>query len=164
LRINWRTVGTIIERVVADELDPHRLDDLYEIGIDGVSCRKQHHDLTIVAGHRSGKVVRAEAGKDTAAARRFYDARSAGEQRAHRLTAVSLDMGAAYPKVTAQRAPQAVICWDPFHVVAVRHPRARHRPAAPTGTTCARLPMRAKRFNGGRWGDRDGRTRRGSRP
>jgi hypothetical protein len=30
-----------------------------------------------VAGHRSGKVVWAEAGKDTAAARRFYDARAA---------------------------------------------------------------------------------------
>lgn len=37
LRINWRTVGAIIERVVADELDPHRLDDLYEISIDEVS-------------------------------------------------------------------------------------------------------------------------------
>jgi transposase len=28
LRVNWRTVGAIVERVVADELDPHRLDDL----------------------------------------------------------------------------------------------------------------------------------------
>jgi transposase len=119
LRINWRTVGAIIERVVADELDPHRLDDLYEIGIDEVSYRKQHHYLTIVANHRSGKVVWAEAGKDTAAAKRFYDA--LGPERARKLTAVSMDMGKAYPKVTAQHAPQAVICWDPFHVVAVRH-------------------------------------------
>jgi hypothetical protein len=38
LRVNWRTVGAIIERVVADELDPHRLDGLYEIGVDEVSC------------------------------------------------------------------------------------------------------------------------------
>ncbi|HVM14854.1 MAG TPA: helix-turn-helix domain-containing protein [Egibacteraceae bacterium] len=36
-RINWRTVGAIVERVVADELDPHRLDGLFEIGIDEVS-------------------------------------------------------------------------------------------------------------------------------
>ena len=46
LRINWRTVGAIIERVVTDELDPHRLDGLYEVGIDEVSYRKQHHYLT----------------------------------------------------------------------------------------------------------------------
>ena len=31
VRINWRTVGAIIERVVADELDPHRLDGLFEV-------------------------------------------------------------------------------------------------------------------------------------
>ena len=117
VRINWRTVGAIIERVVADELDPHRLDGLYELGIDEVSYRTQHHYLTIVADHRTGKVVWADEGKDTAAAERFYDA--LGQARAHRLTAVSMDMGAAYPKVTRQRAPQAVICWDPFHVVAM---------------------------------------------
>ena len=37
MRINWHTLGAIIERVVADELDPHRLDGLFEIGIDEVS-------------------------------------------------------------------------------------------------------------------------------
>ena len=74
VRINWRTVGAIIERVVADDLDPGRLDDLFEIGIDEVSYRKQHHYLTVVANHRTGKVVWADEGKDTAAAKRFYDA------------------------------------------------------------------------------------------
>jgi len=34
VRIHWRTVGRIIERVCADELDRDRLDDLFEIGID----------------------------------------------------------------------------------------------------------------------------------
>jgi transposase len=37
VRIHWRTVGRIIERVCADELDPDRLDGLYEIGI-GTVC------------------------------------------------------------------------------------------------------------------------------
>jgi hypothetical protein len=31
-----------------------------------------------------------------------------------------MDMGKTYPKVTRQLAPQATICWDPYHVVAVR--------------------------------------------
>jgi transposase len=150
VRINWRTVGAIIERVVADELDPHRLDGLFEIGIDEVSYRKQHHYLTIVADHRTGKVVWADEGKDAAAARRFFDA--LGEQRSAQLTAVSMDMGKAYPKVTAERAKQAVICWDPFHVIAmatreldvVRRAHWNHlRDSAD--------PITAKRFKGARW-------------
>jgi len=150
LRVNWRTVGVIIERVVADELDPDRLDGLYEIGIDEVSYRKQHHYLTIVADHRSGKVVWADEGKDTAAAKRFYDA--LGERRSTQLTAVSMDMGKAYPAVTAERAPQAVICWDPFHVAAmasreldiVRRAHWNHLRETTDAAT-------AKRFKGARW-------------
>jgi transposase len=149
-RVNWRTVGAIIERVVADELDPHRLDDLYEIGVDEVSYRKQHNYLTIVADHRSGKVVWADEGKDTAAAGRFFDA--LGDKRAHKLTAVSMDMGPAYPKAVAERAPQATICWDPFHVIAMATReldvvRRAHWNRLREHTD----PATAKRFKGGRW-------------
>jgi transposase len=149
-RVNWRTIGAIIERVVADELDPGRLDDLYEVGVDEVSYRKQHHYLTIVANHRTGKVVWADEGKDTAAAERFYDA--LGEARSHKLRAVSMDMGKAYPKVTRDRAPQAVICWDPYHIVAMatreldvmrRAEWNRLRQTTDAAT--------ARRFKGARW-------------
>jgi len=149
-RVNWRTVGAIVARVVADEFDAHCLDDLYEVGIDEVSYRKQHHYLTIVADHRTGQVVWCDEGKDTAAAERFYDA--LGEARSHQLRAVSMDMGKAYPKVTRQRAPQAVICWDPYHVVAmatreldvVRRAQWNHLRATTDTAT-------AKRFKGARW-------------
>ncbi|MQA17399.1 MAG: ISL3 family transposase, partial [Pseudonocardiaceae bacterium] len=150
VRINCRTVGEIIARVVADELDPHRLDDLFEIGIDEVSYRKQHNYLTIVADHRTGDVVWADEGKDTAAAERFFDA--LGQTRAHKLQAVSMDMGKAYPKVTVERAPQAVICWDPFHVVALATKeldvvrRAHWNQLRATAD-----PVTAKRFKGARW-------------
>lgn len=149
-RVNWRTVGAIIERVVADELDPHRLDDLYEIGIDEVSYRKQHNYLTIVADHRSGRVVWADEGKDTAAAERFFDA--LGERRARRLTAMSMDMGPAYPKVAAKRAPQATICWDPFHVVAMATRELDVvRRAHWNQLRASADPATAKRFKGARW-------------
>ena len=150
LRLNWRTVGAIIQRVVADELDPARLDDLYEIGIDEVSYRKQHNYLTIVANHRTGQVVWADEGKDTTAAERFFDA--LGQQASKRLTAVSMDMGPAYPKVVAGRAVQAVICWDPFHVVALSTReldvvRRAHWNQLRASTN----PATAKRFKGARW-------------
>ena len=117
VRVNWRTIGAVIARVVADELDPRRLADLYEIGIDEVSYRKHHNYLTVVADHRSGKVVWCDQGKDTATAQRFFD--DLGPVGSATLTAVSMDMGKAFPKAVAARAPQAVICWDPFHVVAL---------------------------------------------
>jgi transposase len=34
LRIDWDTVGRIVARVCADELDPDRLSDLYDIGVE----------------------------------------------------------------------------------------------------------------------------------
>jgi transposase len=43
LRIAWLTVGAIVERVVADGLDPHRLDGLVSIGVDEISWKKRHN-------------------------------------------------------------------------------------------------------------------------
>jgi transposase len=34
LRVDWDTVGRIVARVCADELDPDRLNELYDIGIE----------------------------------------------------------------------------------------------------------------------------------
>jgi len=36
VRIDWDTVGRIITRVCADELDPDRLENLFEIGVETV--------------------------------------------------------------------------------------------------------------------------------
>ena len=119
LRIAWRTVGAIVQRVVSDELDPDRLNDLFEIGIDEISWRKQHNYLTLVSNHRSGKVVWGAQGKDTKTADGFFT--ELGKERASELTAVSMDMGKAYQKSVRKEdhAPQATICIDPFHVVAL---------------------------------------------
>jgi len=56
LRIDWGTVGRIIRRVCADELDRSRLEDLYDIGVDEVSWRKQHRYLTLVVDHQRRQV------------------------------------------------------------------------------------------------------------
>ena len=46
--INWRTVGTIVERVVAERLDAQRLEELYVIGVDELSHRRHHQYLSVV--------------------------------------------------------------------------------------------------------------------
>jgi transposase len=116
LRVHWRTVGRIIERVCADELDPGRLDDLFEIGIDEVSWRRQHRYLTLVCDHRRGCVVWGTEGSGQDAADRFFD--ELGPERSARIEAISMDMGPGYAKSARApgHAPQAVVCIDSFHV------------------------------------------------
>ena len=73
LRIDWDTVGRIVARVCADELDPSRLDHLYEIGIDEVSWKRQHKYLTLVIDHQRRQVVWGCEGSGQAAADAFFD-------------------------------------------------------------------------------------------
>lgn len=114
LRIHWRTVGRIVQRVCAEELDPDRLDGLFEIGIDEVSWRKGHRYLTLVADHHRRQIVWGAEGASAATADQFYQ--QLGAERCARITAVSMDMGPGYAKSTRANAPQAVVCIDSFHV------------------------------------------------
>ena len=56
-RLDWDSVGRICSRVVADGLDPARLDGLVRIGVDEVSWKRHHHYLTLVADHDTKKIV-----------------------------------------------------------------------------------------------------------
>lgn len=152
VRIDWDTVGRICERVAADELDPGRLDDLFDVGVDEISWKKHHNYLTLVADHATDKVVWGAEGKDTATLDGFFA--ELGPARSGRIRAVSMDMGPAYAKsVRAEgHAPQAVICYDPFHVVKigtdalekVRREIWQQLRALPD-------PAFAKKFKGARW-------------
>jgi len=113
-RIHWRTVGRIVQRVCASELDQRRLDDLFEIGIDEVSWRKGHRYLTLVADHQRRQIVWGAEGASAATADEFY--KQLGPERAAAITAVSMDMGPGYAKSTRANAPQAIVCIDSFHV------------------------------------------------
>ncbi len=152
LRIAWPTVGAIIERVVADGLDPHGLDGLVSIGVDEISWKKRHNYLTVVVDHAAGDVIWTGPGKDAAALDAFFA--ELGPQRAAELTAVSMDMGKAYPKSARKKghAPQAQICWDPFHVVAVGAKAMDTVRRAHWNQLWATTdPHTAHRFKGARW-------------
>ncbi len=90
---------------------------LFDIGVDEISWRKHHRYPTLVFDHDTSKIVLGTAGKNAAALDRFFDDSPTGG--AERIEAVSMDLGPAYAKAVRARAPQAVICFDPFHVVKV---------------------------------------------
>lgn len=113
--IDWDTVGRICDRVVADELDPGRLDGLYDIGVDEISWKKHHNYLTLVVDHTSNKVVWGAPGRDAKTLDGFFD--ELGEARSGQIRAVSMDMGPAFRKSVLAHAEQATVCIDPFHAV-----------------------------------------------
>lgn len=149
-RIAWRTVGAICERVCVDALDPDRLSRLVDIGVDEISWRKHHRYLTLVSDHDTGKIVWGKPGKDTAALDAFFDELPDGA--AERIEAVSMDMGPAYAKAVREHAPEAVICFDPFHVVKLATD-ALEALRRQVWQAARKLPDKriAKKFKGARW-------------
>jgi len=116
MRISWRTVGNIIERVCAGQLAARdMLAGLARIGIDEISYKRGQKYLVVVVDHDSGRLVWAAPGRSTATVGKFFDA--LGPERAAALTHVSADGADWIASVVAERAPQAVLCADPFHVV-----------------------------------------------
>jgi transposase len=117
LRVTWRSVATIITRVVAQRsATTDRLTGLRRIGVDEISYRKGHRYLLCVVDHDTGRLVWADKGRDSATLRRFFDV--LGEERAALLTHISADGAEWIHTVAAERAPQALVCLDAFHVVA----------------------------------------------
>ena len=116
MRIAWRTVGRIIERVVGefDLFDP--LDRLRRIGIDEISHRKGQRYITVVVDHDSGRLVWAAPGRDKATVRAFFDA--LGPERTAAIEVVTADAAPWIRSVVQERCPKATLCMDPFHVVA----------------------------------------------
>jgi transposase len=155
MRISWRTVGHIIARVSAEQLaGTDTLAGLRRIGIDEISYKRGHKYIVVVVDHDSGRLVWAAPGRDTATVNAFFDA--LGAERAARLTHVSADGAEWIAGVVTARAPRAVLCADPFHVVSwatgaldeVR--REAWRQARTAGQTASRqLGSRVQRLSTG---------------
>ena len=152
VRIDWDTVGRIIERVMATGLDPQRLDNLFVCGVDEVSWRKGHSYLTLVSNNATGKFVWGKEGKDTATLDSFFD--ELGQERSEAIEAISMDMGPAFEKSARKpgHATKAVICYDPFHVVQLVT-TALDKVRRQVWQDLRKLPDQdaARRFKGARW-------------
>jgi transposase len=118
MRIAWRTVGAICERVCDEaQREVDLLDGLRRIGIDEISHRKGQRYLTVVVDHDTGSLVWAAAGRDRKTVEAFFDA--LGETRCKQIELVSCDMASWIAGPVADRLPGTVRCVDPFHVIAL---------------------------------------------
>jgi transposase len=116
MRVAWRSVGTIVERVGAEAVrEVDLLDVLRRVGIDEISDRKRQRYLTVVVDHHTGRLAWAAPGRDRKTVLQFFYA--LGEERCKQIELISADMAAWLSGPIAERVPDAIRCVDPFHVV-----------------------------------------------
>src|SRR5487761_1392820 len=117
LRVSWDAVRSIVARFAAGAsagLD--RLAGLARIGIDEKSWGKGSDKfLMIVTDHDRGKIAWIGEGRCQATVHAFFDA--LGDERCKLLTDVSADGAEWIHDVVREKAPQAKIALDAFHIV-----------------------------------------------
>ena len=116
MRVVWRTVGSIVSRVVPRHLGSleERLEGLRHIGIDELSYRRHHEYITVVVDHERSAVVWAARGKNAKTLRAFFD--ELGANRCANIESVTIDMSKAYIKAVTEKIPGARLVYDRFHV------------------------------------------------
>jgi transposase len=116
MRIAWRSVGWICERVTLEAQAQHDLlSGLARLGFDEISVRKGQRYLTVVVDHDGGRLVWAAPGRDRKTVEKFLDL--LGQQRCEQIELVSCDMADWITRPIAERCPNAEVCLDAFHVV-----------------------------------------------
>lgn len=114
--ISWRAVNNACVRVATEALGRvDLLEGLAAIAIDEVKYKKGQRYLTVVCDHFSGRVIWAAKGRTKAVVGQFFDA--LGHERAAGLAFVTCDGAEWIRTVVAERAPQATVCLDTFHVI-----------------------------------------------
>lgn len=111
----WRMLFAHIHKAYG-ELD---LAELVHVGVDELNCRKGHAYLTVFADLIQRRVIYATEGKDHSTFQRFAEELLKHNGHPKAITAVALDMSAAYAKGAREELPNARIVNDPFHVTAL---------------------------------------------
>ena len=156
MRCGWETVTAIINRGVAELLDARRLEALYRIGVDEICYRHPHRYLTVVGDHDTGTVIDIQPGRSEESLANFYQ--SQPDSIVSGIEVVSMDVSKAYSAATRTHAPQATICYDPFHIMQWVN-RALDRVYAEAATGPGRAAMSTPDWKATRWALRTGENK-----
>ncbi len=119
-RCSWGTVATAVEAAVAYGLAHRDLDDVTHIGIDEISRKRGHVYVTNVYDLARKRLVWSGEGRSTDTLNVFFD--FLGPEKTAALEGICCDMWKPYILVIKDRAAQAVLVFDKFHIV--RHLRS----------------------------------------
>jgi transposase len=156
MRCAWETVTAIINRGVAELIDARRLNTLYRIGVDEICYRHPHRYLTIIGDHDSGTVVDIQPGRSEDSLANFYASQT--DSQLAQIEAVSMDVSRAYTAATRTAVPDAVICYDGFHIMQWIN-RALDRVFAEAASGPAKVAMTSAQWRTTRWALRTGENK-----
>ncbi len=114
-RCSWGTVATAVEAAVAYGLAHRDLEDVTHIGIDEISRKRGHIYVTNVYDLARKRLVWSGEGRSTDTLNAFFD--FLGPEKTAALEGVCCDMWQPYILVIKDRAAQAVLVFDKFHIV-----------------------------------------------
>jgi transposase len=114
-RLDWKSVASIVRRVVAYGLERRRRRPLHLLGIDEVSRRKGHHYLTVVYDLERRVLLWVGEDRTEETLTRFFS--ELGRRRSATVQVVCLDMWQAYLNAVQHHAPNAQVLFDRFHLV-----------------------------------------------
>lgn len=114
MRIAWRTVGAIIERVVARRREPIDWTKVTAIGIDELSYRKGQRYLTLVSDLESGRILWSKEGRSAATLEAFFA--EIGADACARIRHAAIDMFEGFAQAIRRWLPNARLVYDRFHV------------------------------------------------
>ena len=118
MRVDWRTVGGVCERV-ADEPDQEaggsRLQGLGRIGIGETSHKKGHECMTVVVDHDRGCAAWCAKGHGKARLEAFIG--ELADERREDIGVVTADGARRIADAVAEHLPEAELAIDPFRAV-----------------------------------------------
>lgn len=114
---SWDTVFRAVKSVVDYGLSHRSLDGVTEIGVDEIAVFKGHKYLTLVYQLNAGARRLLWCGPERKAKTLLRFFQEFGAERSAQLQFVCSDMWAAYLKVIAKKAPQALNILDRFHIM-----------------------------------------------
>ena len=111
----WGTVATAVEEAVEYGLAKRDLGELTHVGIDEISRKRGHVYVTNVYDLIAKRLVWSGAGRSADTLMACFD--FLGPERISRLQGICCDMWQPYIEVIKERAPEAVMVFDRFHIV-----------------------------------------------
>ncbi len=156
MRCSWETVTSIINRGVAELLDQRRLGTLYRIGVDEICYRHPHKYLTIIGDHDTGTVIDVQPGRSEESLTKFYEQQP--DSTLETIEAVSMDVSKAFRAATRTHLPDAIICFDPFHIMQWVN-RALDRVFAAAASGPDKVTMTSAQWRSTRWALRTGENK-----
>ena len=111
----WGTVATAVDEAVAYGLAHRDLEGVTHIGIDEISRKRGHVYVTNVYDLQDKRLLWSGEGRSKATLEAFFE--FLGPEKTAAIEGICCDMWQPYIEVVKDRAPQAVLVFDKFHIV-----------------------------------------------